>query len=312
MKQVRLVVIVLLLAGCLSPGEETATVGTNSGDAPSPQAVAEFDETTGAIEGVVTGDSLEPLAAADVTLDGSVLASTDQFGRFVFSHIAPGPHTLVAQAANHAPAFTEVDLEAGMVATVNLVLTPIPGTQPYSTTLIHQGFWDCSVAAIVGVPNCLNMTGVQKIGFGFDVGSEWRTSQIELTWTYSNVAQTTTPGAWFSNAAETEDETGGCLGEVAGQNPLRLRLAPGDVLGGLGCATVAADYSTPTPATAYHHEGFVFPWGLLAAESKPIYNLYATGNSRGVGASFNQPFTMYLSVFYFEPAPSDFSAMPDQ
>ncbi|HEX9816644.1 MAG TPA: carboxypeptidase-like regulatory domain-containing protein, partial [Candidatus Thermoplasmatota archaeon] len=178
MPRARVLVLLLLISGCLSAGEDTTTIVASDETAP-PQAVAEFDESTGALEGVVTSDSLEPIGAVDITLDGSVSTSTDPFGHFAFSHLAPGTYSLAAQAPNYAPALTEVDVEPGRITTTNLLLVPIPGTQPYSTTIIHQGFWDCSVAAIVGVPNCLNMTGLQKIGYGFDIQDEWRTSQIE-------------------------------------------------------------------------------------------------------------------------------------
>ncbi len=142
--------ILLLLAGCVET--EAGPSATDPGPANVPEAVgpATFDDTTGAIDGVVTDDQLQPIPGAQVGAinEPSLVTITDRGGRFVFSNVPPGRYAIGASALGFNAGAKSVDVVAGQPATVSLVLAPLPIATPYHEVFPFNGMLECAAALI--------------------------------------------------------------------------------------------------------------------------------------------------------------------
>ena len=86
-------------------------------------AAAHGQQTTGRVNGTITGDANQPLAAVQVQLVGTGLgAATGDDGRYTISGVAPGTYTLRAQRIGYAPSTQQVTVAADQAATVDLQL----------------------------------------------------------------------------------------------------------------------------------------------------------------------------------------------
>jgi hypothetical protein len=123
-----ILVLVCLLAGCAAPAESApAAITTTSSAAP---AVAE--EERGSIAGLVTDDEKAPIADAQVALIGLAnTTTTDAAGRFTFNGLEAGTYSLSVQRLGYAVAARKVDVVAGEVAQVLLVLAPFAIVESY-------------------------------------------------------------------------------------------------------------------------------------------------------------------------------------
>jgi hypothetical protein len=140
----------LLLGGCVQ-SEATNPAGSSQG-AHVPNAVgpATFDESTGAIEGVITDDQLQPIPGAQVGVpnDLNMITLTDVAGHFVFSNVVPGRYALGASALGFTSAAKSVEVVAGEVVSVSLILAPLPIQEPYVELFLFNGMIECGIALI--------------------------------------------------------------------------------------------------------------------------------------------------------------------
>ncbi len=95
-------------------------------------SIAFSADPTGGVQGVVVraGDGL-PLATVEVTLaPGGLKATTNSFGRFSFSDVAPGRYVLKARRAGYLPTAADgVEVHAGEVTDLELELRSISFTE---------------------------------------------------------------------------------------------------------------------------------------------------------------------------------------
>ena len=94
----------------------------------------------GAIAGVVVDEAIRPIAGANVSLAGKVLASTDAQGVFVLDALEPGSVILGVSAPGHLPIQTSADVAAGQTTRVRVLLPTDTSPQPYHTTYAHDGY----------------------------------------------------------------------------------------------------------------------------------------------------------------------------
>jgi hypothetical protein len=123
-----ILLLVCVLAGCAAPAASTpAAIALTSSAAP---AVAE--EERGAIAGLVTDDEKAPIAGAQVALIGLANGTTtDGAGRFTFNGLEAGTYSLTAQRLGYEVGARKVDVVAGEVAQVTLVLAPFAIVETY-------------------------------------------------------------------------------------------------------------------------------------------------------------------------------------
>jgi hypothetical protein len=128
---------ILMLAGCAEPAAPAAAGSSTTTNVNDPGT---FSETTGAIQGLVTDDSLAPLEGAEVALaDLGKTASTDAGGRFAFSQLEPGAYVLAAAKAGYKSAVRRVEVKPGEQAEASFQLIPLPSDEPYSLTQKQAG-----------------------------------------------------------------------------------------------------------------------------------------------------------------------------
>lgn len=89
-------VLVAVLAGCVTGEAPPADASPQPSDVAPP---GDFDDTTGAVRGLVTDPELQPIVRAQVALQGTAYATeTAQDGSFSFSHVPPGDYPLIVGA----------------------------------------------------------------------------------------------------------------------------------------------------------------------------------------------------------------------
>jgi hypothetical protein len=145
-----LLVVSMVLGGCV---ESEAGPASNEGaqnNVPEAVGPATFDETTGAIEGVVTDDQLQPIPGAQVGAIGrpDMVAMSDVAGKFVFSNVEPGTYSIGASALGFDAAAKGVVVNAGEAAMVSIVLNPLPVATPYHDLFLFSGMIECGVALV--------------------------------------------------------------------------------------------------------------------------------------------------------------------
>lgn len=299
----------LLLSGC-SAGSSVSEPRA-LGDEASVSSVAEFSDTTGAVEGTVTDVSLQPVANATLILSGSAIgsepianSSTDGEGRFAFSFLEPGTYRVRAEAPDFEPSASLVDVAAGVSRRVTLTLGDVPSQEPYSILLIKTGMQSCSAAVIVapsgnsctGNRNETNMWFKVPEGFQYLLSeTDWSSSEELTIWYY--VSNTT-----FSNVDRK------ILGAVWGLPVLRIGFFPNE------------SYPTfdPVPTKPFLMQATSYYGGHFSKEvnwtAGPVcrYNIY--GRCTGVGVTLGLRYTQYLTAFIYG-LPEDYqsySAVPDR
>lgn len=104
--------------------------------------------TEGSISGVTVDDAIRPVAGVNVTLLGAGRnVRTDADGLFVFDGLEPGLYTLSTDAIptgerRFLSIQTTAEVAAGATTKVKIVLPPDPTPQPYSVTLAFDGFFE--------------------------------------------------------------------------------------------------------------------------------------------------------------------------
>jgi hypothetical protein len=123
-----------MLAGC---SDAPATEPTSSFDAPDATTTA----TTGGIRGVVIDPTITPVIGAAVMLDGTKVATeTDDAGGFAFSDVEPGIYFIAVQSDGHLSAQQSVEVTAGFVEKVRIMVQIDQRPAPYHQSLKFDGF----------------------------------------------------------------------------------------------------------------------------------------------------------------------------
>ncbi len=148
MKRLGFVLLVaVILSGCTAAQSTMPPLGSQAPVATGP---AEYSDTTGAIEGVITDEEIQPIMGATVGLIQlpDAVRMTDASGRFVLSNLPPGTYQLSATALGYSAVARSVAVVAGQITETNLILSRLPTLTPYYETFPFTGFISCGVAFI--------------------------------------------------------------------------------------------------------------------------------------------------------------------
>lgn len=230
------------------------------------------------LQGWVFDSALHPLKDAQVrVLDGNQSAVTDAGGHFELTGVPHDePMVLVASLAQFQSASKQVSVPEGSTLRVNFTLVPIPTKVGKLDVLKFKGFLACQAATgpLNQTMDCSN--GTQKDIWQLAADIDLEGAVLEVHWT------ATTPLAERMHARLVTTDLGKLnvvLGEATGTTPLRIEV-PRDV------------------AMKYYGSG-----GLM----KLYVNLVpSSSGGSAVGASVQQDFTAYASLFYNEPAPTGY------
>ncbi|MGH2669815.1 MAG: carboxypeptidase-like regulatory domain-containing protein, partial [bacterium] len=191
-----LLLAVPLSAGCLGGDDASAEERVRLKNR------AAVSDRAGGIEGLVTDPAIAPVAAADVfVIQTGATTSTADDGSFAFSNVAPGAYTLQVSAEGYIGTELPVEVLAGRVSTVDIILAVLPSTLPFFQTREFTGFVECSVrtpavgVAVCAIPNTElggNVTN-DRFLFSWPVEPDLWQLTAELSWEANNPA-----AAWMS------------------------------------------------------------------------------------------------------------------
>lgn len=302
----------LLLAGTVLSG----CIGGEGGGTQSTQTVAAFDDTTGAIEGLVHDDALVPIQGAEVGLLDvpEARATTDEAGRFVLSHIPPGEHQVAAQRIGYQSTTRSVVVNAGEIATTELTLLPAPTVQPYHLVKDQRGLFGCGASwrpavAVSGIAACgvlslvLNLTQYDKFLLTWRLTgnvSEWEGAAFEMNWKTTQAFGKGLTMIWETNGCSNNRNS--TFARKSGSSPLQV------VLNSTRLES-ARDNNSASTCTAKTNcddkkcqlQSRVFSEPDTLGPSSPA----------DVGITIQQPFTQYLTEFYNMEPPPGYSAIKD-
>lgn len=336
----------IILGGCIAA--ESAEI---------PQAAAapaSFDEASGAITGTITDDELQPIAGAILgilpseTITESLQVLSDEAGRFAFSNVPPGTHTLAGSALGYSSASRSVEVQVGVVTDVAVIVEKLAAEGAYSVTEVRKG----SVTATMyrATPQCMyfasyidpntpvigasrNLVKTCGGSGGADFGqlhwieefykeTEWRTIVAELEWTPQSAA--TGKGFLMDvSAPNITRSTGGSIDQadphtwfqMAGKSPLHIRIDnPTSLVERNLPESDWYSYPDGEGCTAVAPEGNNCDWFLR------LFGAYCDISSNfgdcyfspvDFGRPTDLPVTLYFSYFYQDPAVEGFTALPD-
>lgn len=249
------------------------------------------------LEGVVVDAAIRPVPGAKVTAQAAgaaaAEATTGDDGAFAFA-LPPGAAVLEASHSAYAPVRHTVQLLDGAGANPRVVLqfSFAASEAPYATVAKFDGFIVCSLGLSVvfseecgaGVGTPVGRVGEQgnnAIRFDFQPDSpSLKTAIVEQAWTPTSEAGRQL-AVVFATGWTCEPACGGeAVGEgsVQGSSPLLLRADEADL----------ADH---------------------LADPASVYTTYTLALTDTVAANvvLNQPFQLFVSLFYREPAPEGHS-----
>lgn len=257
------------------------------------------------IEGVVTDDSLNPMPDVSVSLDGATSTITDAAGAFEFAGVARGEHTLAASLAGFQDVATVVVLADESVS-VRLVMVPMPGLAPFHETKIQNGFMGCGVA--FSTPTAQDPSVALCAPFAFAGLNQF--DQYTTYWPMGSLRQSS--GAigeteWEPNQASAASMSAQWAHFFPGQNAVNFNSTQGDspIWIRIPIEDIEAALEEGQPADCTLDECtwacLHFVWAGTLGPSSPV----------DFTVMVQQTYTDYLTVFYNQPLPEEFSALRD-
>lgn len=307
---VRLQVLVPLVALLAAP--LAGCVGGDGLENAGPGDSAQFDEESGAIQGIITDTEARPVAGVTVALIGAedVQATTDDSGSFTLSNVAPGTYTLAAQKLGYESVAKSVTVNAGETAQLQLTMEAIALEEAYMETWADKGYFECSWSIVIARGPCFFpgpqvLTDNNKREFNYMVDEGVMTVVVEMTWEQT----TATTGEAMSLFLSYTDRTTShwyCQGESASPVVMKWERDEPDEEEG-ECLTGGEQTPSDEP------QGIPLEGQELTARANGgASDTLPNPGGFGIGVAFQQSFEIYFSNFYWEKAPADYTGVPDQ
>lgn len=278
------------MAGCIGGDDVEPASGDEDQNGP--------EEGLGSLTGTVVTTSLEPVENARVNLvaDGELATegSTDEEGQYSVNNIEPGEYRVQITAPCCREHAQGISIEEDETAEVNVQLEPFSSDdlqQPYVEQFEWTGFLACNLRAGAGANVC-SLAGDPSGDDDFIHYWEIR----------EGVQSVVTGMVWDSPGASLGDELV-LIFEVSGRSnsdptydrgdgpsPLEIRADAGDVI------------------AEYDEEIHEYDFENVEDSLELQYRVFAGGTLNVV---YQQQFTVYWDVYYWEAAPEDASAVPD-
>lgn len=275
-----LIILVLVAIGGCADASVPATVPDAQG--PSTFEAGADPNVAGTISVLVMDESLLPISGATVGLRGlDAVLTTTEVGRVEFHGLQPGDYVVEVQALGFQPVARRTTVGAGALVEESITLKQVALDVPFHRLSVFRGMISCGASLVVTALS-LNCTGNERMRFDFPVDGNLRSMVDEAVWTKNN---------------------------ALGADRLRLWLAQNDTTVAtisFECSYVVAHGSSPI-ALAFHGS-----FGCNTAEGGLMTSWLRTPLEVGALAVIvEQPFMMYVTEFYGEPAPDGYAARPD-
>lgn len=273
--------VVLLLAAALAgcfDGEDPEPAANPSATTP----VTKEPLLTGR---VLTADYL-PIPNATVRLQNPAQeTTTGPDGAYAFHDVPPGERIVTAGASGYDHLSQRVVLSLGSTAELDFLLEASGADLAYNETIPWDGFVSC-MAAYGPNPedadhmDCGGWDDTDDRARTFKIEPAARHVIVEMDW------EETTHLSEHMMVLLSNPDTQTPLGQGAGAAPVKIVI--------------------PVDATVRNFDA----GGPLHVEVRPAPSL--TGPEAGIdgGAAIQQPFSVYVTVFYHQPAPAEFTATP--
>ncbi|HVM44712.1 MAG TPA: carboxypeptidase-like regulatory domain-containing protein [Candidatus Thermoplasmatota archaeon] len=305
-----------LSAGCVRAPEAEAPAALAEEDAQPPTPAA---PQTGMLTVLAVFADRTPLAGVNVSV-GNESRLTDATGTARFDALVVGTHTLVASKTAHRTAQQLVTIHAGGETTAEVVLAAEDGGQhahkvgfeAHTDVYAFEGHFDCSATYVIITGDCLivvenvtrtlgapdpvsNATSERNI-IDFPLDINWSALVVEMAW--NDPSPPTSDGMTLAlePAEAPADGHAAKYARVHGPSPLRIELAPG-----VKHASATLD-DMPKPEGGEVIRSRAFMRGHAHNPGGTTF--------LGAGVATEVRFTLYVSVFYGEGAPSGYTAIP--
>ena len=315
---------ILLLAGCVAPDAPDAETTEGSEGlartSAAGQVAADPAPQTGRLVVLARMPDLSPLAGVNVTVRNESRL-TDAEGIVRFEGLAPGLAQVEARKEAHRTAQMAVQIIAGEEAQTEAVLAPADGGQhahekglfAHRDLYAFNGSFDCSATLPILTGDCMlafdtaaNQTGLparpgdqteERYLIDFPLDLTWTSLVVELAWSATVPTPATGEGMTLAlePAEAPADGHAAKYARAVGGSPLRIEL-----LSGVQHETATAD-DMPNPLGGEVIRARAYVQGLA-------HNPGGT-DFLGVGVAKDQAFTLYVTVFYGEPAPEGYTAI---
>lgn len=268
------------LSGCLGgSGPKTSPAQDEE-----PPPLVPPDAAWGAIEGLVVGPDVLPRPNVTVELLGTNRsATTDVFGYYAILPLDPGPYQTRVNETGFLPITRSVTVIAGLALRLDFSLRDIPLPGPYvDDSYVRRGQIQCQARAVTPAgetnPSCTDahpatepyLPPSRGANVSLLAGAEGLV--IEVQWTPS----------------------------VAVNEKLRLAVRPGGIatwrqFEGASVLRVVLGPEELANLSAFAGKDYAAEGGAL------FFNLYPGESVGGAGATFQQDYTLYVTVFYRMP-----------
>lgn len=316
-------VLLTAMAGCTgAPGGLEGGPGTTPSWTGSSNS-ADEGAGVGSVAGRVVDDEARAIEGARAEILGLALSAvSDAEGAFLLDGVPVGSRVLEVTAPAHASTARNISVERGRATEVDVVLMPLPSDVAYHLTVPFEGHYTCAHEVPIWTGDCMllyeSQTGEddsvteEQYAFRTLVADAWESVVLDVEWTYPANNQLDGMRLYLENGNGTETGHSYKVGRADGpDSPLRLQVNRGE-------PHPRADYYVGTGVRAFIPDAGddvqirVFPRGNLYDVTSQVCTnpTQQQGCLLGVGVGIEIRFTVYASVFYFAPAPADFSALP--
>jgi hypothetical protein len=284
MRSAALVLGLLLLAGCA--GKTAApkqTVSTDASTETLPSGV------TNILRGHVTGADLAPLAGAMVELASLKRnVTTAANGTYEFTNLEPHDYLISVSREAYKTKTQRAIVEDGKIYELDFQLEDKPRLEPYKTTTPFRGLIACEGAFAtdpenVGYQSCGTVLPGNVNTHEFSVEPNAVQVLVEVVWKSTTPASAKLAVEVASVGFGHQDTV---FGKQHGPSGMKVRISQ-------------------SLTTKYYPQGGTIRVALSAAPS-----VTPDGSAADAGIAIQQDFTIYMTVFYVEPGPANFSAIP--
>ncbi len=289
-----LLICAAALAGCA--GDDSSG---NSPDAEVPEL--SVTSSTGGIRGVVVDESIRPIEGATVTIrQTGATATTDEKGAYSFSGLAPGTYFVEA----HHPLYNSVQQSTEVVAGVkapkpiNFQLLRVITEEPYTFIDKQTGFISCSLnigaakseecGEGLGVPTEVPVIGGTRVG-----GNDQNRAEIQFSVDGGHIRTLIVEQVWEPSTQINPDGSSGLDTLVA----LEWSCLP-------VCGGKILDRVESGPPLLLRVDEDTLAEHNITSES--VFSTFSW-SAGSVGVMVNQEFELFITSFYYLPAPEGWS-----
>lgn len=306
----------MVLAGCLagSPGAKKDSI------VPSTAPPAEHGESTGAVRGYVVDDEAVPVGGAELlvaSLNATTLSAED--GGYTFSNLPPGQYAIVASKIGYAPATVSVAVGADQQVRKDIILNPLQVFLPHAEiyppydgyiqcrmVVYERDLWGfsqpcgtvCTIFATLPCVTTLSDTlwTQTKNAYRFQLSSpDWRQIVLEAKWQGGTTL--TSPDLDMVFSYEERLQTHWFASSGPSPSPIKFTYTRGIVWEPNGQDPDEGTY----PAEPNENLTLLSFLRVPYKELDPL--VPATAN-----VALEIKYEAYVTVFYSQNAPSDYSA----